>query len=874
MKKLVIAEKPSVAEQLAAVIDHCKKSRDYYEGEHYIVSWAVGHLVGLAEPEEYDKKYKQWLLSYLPIIPKAFRLSVLEGAEERFGALKKLMASKDVDEIINACDAGREGELIFRNIYAQAGAKKPSSRLWLSSYTDESIRDGFRRLRPEAEYDDLGKAALARSEADWLVGINATRGLTRRNGSLVTVGRVQTPVLALVAKREKEVQAFVAEPYFEVEAEFKVLPQGEPTYTGQWHRGSDTRFIDEAAARVIVEKCSGHRGKIASIVQKESRMQIPYLYDLGLLQREANGLYGLSASRTLRAAQSLYEEKRALTYPRTDSKFLPVALRKEVMTVLGDLAGGEYDPYVKHVQREKWKMRPFVFNDAKVSDHYAIIPTGTRLDRSSLSHDESVVYDLVVRRFAEQFYPEAVLMLTRVETLIEGESFGSDGRVVKIPGWLEVAPRDAESKDLPDLKENLPVQAFRVENERKLTKAPPRFTDASIIAAMETAGKLVDDEELAEAMKERGLGTPATRAEIIEKLIRTGVVERKARSLVATRRGIDLIDLLEAIHLSDLVAPDLTGDWEMSLRKIERGLLGDVEFVHRIDEFTSQMIEKIKGYEAPTQIGVESTEPVGVCPICGSKVFERPSSYVCERHGRKKTDCKFSIPKVILQRPITREEALQLMNDKKTEMLDGFISRRGFKFSARLLLKPDNKLEWEFMSGSGDSAASEVIVNEEPLGRCPVCQSPVIETTEHYRCASADCHFQMKKVYSNKSIDRATARELLEKGKTDLIEDFVSKYNKPFSAYLKLGAKGRVEFEFLNKGPRSGRRGTGRTSGKSTAPVRELSSETAKTSVNETAGKKARTRSSKVSDKAAPIRPAKTPAKTTSRASKRKGGVS
>jgi DNA topoisomerase-3 len=875
VKKLVIAEKPSVAEQLAAVIDHCKKSRDYYEGEHYIVSWAVGHLVGLAEPEEYDKKYKQWLLSYLPIIPEVFHFSVLKGAEERFSALKKLMALKDVDEVINACDAGREGELIFRNIYAQAGAKKPSLRLWLSSYTDDSIRDGFRRLRPESGYDDLGKAALARSEADWLVGINATRGLTRRNGSLVTVGRVQTPVLALIAKREKEVQAFTPEPYFEVQAEFKVLPQGEPTYTGQWHRGSESRFAEEAAAKTIVAKCSGHRGKIASVVQKENRMQIPYLYDLGLLQREANGLYGLSASRTLHAAQSLYEEKRAVTYPRTDSKFLPVALRKEVMTVLSDLASGEYGPYVEHVQREKWKMRSFVFNDAKVSDHYAIIPTGTRLNRSSLSHDESVVYDLVVRRFVEQFYPEAVLMLTRVETLIEGETFGSDGRVVKIPGWLEVAPRDAESTDLPDLREDLPVQAFRVENEHKLTKAPPRFTDASIIAAMETAGKLVDDEELAEAMKERGLGTPATRAEIIEKLIRTGVVERKARSLVATRRGMDLIDLLEAIQLSDLVAPDLTGEWEMSLRKIEKGLLGDTEFVHRIDEFTRQMIEKIKGYEAPTQIGVESTEPVGVCPICGGKVLERPSSYVCEHHGRKKTDCKFSIPKVILQRPIAREEALQLMNEKKTEMLDGFVSRRGFKFSARLLLKPDNKLEWEFADGSGDSmAAAEVVVNEEPLGRCPVCQGSVVETTDHYRCTSADCRFQMKKVYSNRAIDRATARDLLEKGKTGLIEDFVSKYNKPFSAYLKLGSRGRVEFEFLNKSPRSGRRVTRRTSEKSTAAMPESCSKAAAMSPKETAGKKARTKPSKVSDKAAPTRSTKAPAKTSSRVPKRKGGVS
>ena len=869
MKKLVIAEKPSVAEQLAAVIDHCKKGRDYYEGENYIVSWAVGHLVGLAEPEDYDKKYKQWLLSYLPIIPEVFRFSVLEGAEERFNVLKKLIASKEVGEVINACDAGREGELIFRNIYVQAGGKKPASRLWLSSYTEESIRDGFKRIRPESGYDDLGKAALARSEADWLVGINATRGLTRRNGSLVTVGRVQTPVLALIAKREKEVQAFTPVPYFEVNGDFRVMPKGEPAYTGLWHRGSETRLPDEKTAQEIVEKCSGRKGTIDSVEQKESRMQVPYLYDLGLLQREANGLNGLSASRTLRAAQSLYEEKRAITYPRTDSKYLPKALRKEVVTVLGDLATGEYASFVQHVQREGWKMRPFVFNDDKVSDHYAIIPTGTRVDRDSLSHDESVVYDLVVRRFLAQFYPEAVLMLTHVETVVEGETFGSDGRVVQAAGWLEVAPRETDSKDLPDLRTASRVQAHNVESERKLTKAPARFTDASIIAAMETAGKLVDDEELAEALKERGLGTPATRAEIIEKLIRTGVVERKGRSLVATKRGMDLIDLLEAIQLSELVAPDLTGDWEMNLRKIERGSLEGDEFLDRIEAFTRQMIEKIKGYDAPTQIGIESTEPLGVCPICGGNVIEHPSSYVCEHHGRKKTDCKFSIPKMILRRPISRKEAAQLMTEKSTDMLDGFVSRRGFKFSARLRLTADNKLEWEFAEGSSN-AATEPVVNDEPLGRCPVCQGSVVETTEHYRCTAPDCHFQMKKVYAGKTLDRELARKLLENGRTDLIEDFVSKYNRPFSAYLKLGEKGKVEFEFLNKGPRPKRR-----KGQSKAPA--TTSKVAVQQVGASKTKKVTSKKVGTTASTADVPPRKTKAVskgTPSKPSRDKGGVS
>ncbi len=813
MKKLVIAEKPSVAEQLAAVIDRCKKTRDYYEGENYIVSWAVGHLVGLAEPDEYDKKYKQWLLSDLPIIPERFHFTVLDGAEQRFAVLKKLMTSKDIEEIINACDAGREGELIFRNVYVMAGSHKPVSRLWLSSYTSESIREGFRGLRSEAEYDDLGKAALARSEADWLVGINATRGLTRRNGSLVTIGRVQTPVLGLIARREKEIQAFSPAPYYEIAADFKALPNGEPVYQGLWHRGSQTRLDDEHEAESIVARCRGRKGVVASVEQRESRLPVPYLYDLGLLQREANILNGLSASRTLRAAQSLYEEKRAITYPRTDSKFLPKTLQKEVARILGELNTDEYSPFVQHALEEGWTMRSFAFNDDKVTDHYAIIPTGTRVERKALSHDESIVYDLVVRRFIEQFYPEAVFLLTRVETVVRDETFGTDGRVVQRKGWMEVAPGEADIRDLPPLTKGIAIQAFKMAVEHKLTKPPQHFTDASIIAAMETAGKLVDDEELAEAMRERGLGTPATRADIIEKLIRTGVVERKARSLMATRRGIDLIDLLETIQLAELVAPDLTGNWEMNLRKIEKGAMGEEEFLTRIREFTRQMVDKIKVYEVQTQIGVESTEPLGVCPLCGGNVVERPASYVCEHHGRKKTDCKFSIPKVILKRPLSRKEACQLIREKRTEMLDGFVSRRGFKFSARLLLTADNKLEWEFANGPAGASAEEPIIDAEPLGRCPICQGSVVETSGHYRCADAGCRFQMEKVYAGKAIDRETVRKLLETGKTDLIEDFVSRYNRPFSAYLKLGERGRVEFEFLNRergkgphaAPRSGR---------------------------------------------------------------------
>lgn len=516
-------------------------------------------------------------------------------------------------------------------------------------------------------------------------------------------------------------------------------------------------------------------------------------------------------------------------------------------------------------------MRSFVFNDAKVSDHYAIIPTGTRIDRSSLPHDESVVYDMVVRRFLAQFFPEALLMLTRIETLVEGETFGSDGRVVKQAGWLEVAQRDAESRELPDITADQTVQTNKIEAERKLTKAPARYTDASIIAAMETAGKLVDDEELAEAMKERGLGTPATRAEIIEKLVRTGVTERRARNIVATHRGIDLIDLLERIRLSDLIAPDLTGEWEMSLRRIERGMLGDAEFMRRIEAFARELVDKIKGYEAPTQIGVESAEPVGACPLCGAQVIERPSSYACERHGRKKTDCTFSIPKTILRRPISRAEVLQLMEHRETVLLDGFVSRRGFKFSAQLRLKPDGKLEWQFANESNGETSTETVMNDEPLGRCPVCASPVVETTERYRCSSPDCRFAMKKTYANKAIDRTVARTLLETGRTELIEDFISKYNRAFSAYLKLGEGGKVEFEFLNQHPRSSRGMSGRRTYRTTTGSNPKP-ETVR-APSEHRKDKAGIKPSKTKSESGRKKAGTTPARRASRVSRNKGGA-
>src|SRR5215216_5878861 len=582
MKTLVIAEKPSVARDIVAALPGSFDSnKEFYEGDDYVVTYAVGHLLELNPPEDYDERFKKWRMDDLPIIPDEFRVRPRDPkSKKQLNVIHKLLKREDVDRVVNACDAGREGELIFTHVYETSGVDKPVDRLWISSMTKQAIREGFESLRPGKQLEPLREAARSRSEADWLVGMNATRAATIRGrawvGGVVSIGRVQTPTLAMIVKREREIQAFVPEPYWLVHGSFG------PRYQGIWFEGDETRLKDGKRAEEIVEKVKGKKGRVESVERKEQSERAPLLYDLTSLQRDANRRFGFSARRTLSAAQSLYEDKKAITYPRTNSRFLSGDLVSQLKPTAGTLLPiQEYSAAARYVIGLDQLPLGRVVNDAKVDDHHAIIPTDIEHDVSSFSPDERRVFDLIARRFLAVFHPPARYARTTIITEVMEERFRTRGKVTLEAGWRGVygveaddqqtqkQDEDAEGEgELPELTQGQEVTCAEAESEAKETKPPPRYTEATLLSAMETAGKLVDDEELREAMKERGLGTPATRAEMIETLIRRDYIERVGKDLQATPKGIQVITMLEG---HPLTSPELTGDWEKRLADIEHG---------------------------------------------------------------------------------------------------------------------------------------------------------------------------------------------------------------------------------------------------------------------------------------------------------------
>src|SRR3989440_5492536 len=597
-KTLVIAETPSVGRDLASALPGTfQKAETHLESDDYVITWAVGHLVELAEPEDYDERWKKWRMADLPIVPDDFRLKPRDAkSRKQLTAIRKLLDRKDVDRIINACDAGREGELIFAYIYEAAGSDKPVQRLWISSMTKQAIREGFERLRPGDQLAPLEAAARSRSEADWLVGMNGTRAATVRGrawvGGGVSLGRVQTPTLGMIVRREREIQAFAPEPYRLVHATF------QPPYQGIWFEGDETRiFGDLERADRIVAKVSGQDGTVEKVERKEQSERAPLLYDLTSLQRDANRRYGFSARRTLQAAQSLYEGKKAITYPRTSSRFLSGDLVPQLKPTAQTLLPiGEYAAAARYVLDLRQLPLGRVVNDARVDDHHAIIPTDVEHDVSEFTPDERRVFDLIARRFLAVFHPPARYARTTIVTLVEGERFRTRGKVTLEAGWRGVYGHQSDEErkaqeeegegegiELPELRQGQRVRCVTAASEAKETKPPPRYTEATLLSAMETAGKLVEDEELREAMKERGLGTPATRAETIETLIRREYVERAGKDLQATPKGLQVVTMLES---HPLTSPELTGGWEKQLGDIERGSGDRDAFMKEIEGFT------------------------------------------------------------------------------------------------------------------------------------------------------------------------------------------------------------------------------------------------------------------------------------------------
>ena len=946
MKSLVIAEKPSVAADLARALGKVPKKGDHYENDEYVISYAVGHLVELEMPEDIDKKkYGFWRLETLPIIPHKFGLKPIEDSKDRFNALKKLLARKDIDQVINACDAGREGELIFAYLYQLSKCKLPVKRAWMQTMTTEGIREAFRTLREGEKMKGLEDAARCRSESDWLIGINGTRALTKRMfgsraGNVASVGRVQTPTLAIVYARELEIRNFKPRDYWRVTATFEIA---KGRYEGVYQRANFKRaendehdridrIWDKALAEAVVAACQGQPLAKVTDEKKASSQASPRLYDLTTLQREANNRFGLSARRTLQIAQALYERHKMITYPRTDSRALPEdyipTVRQTLENLHGDLSG-----HARKVLEQGW-VRPNkrIFNNEQISDHFAIIPTTH--EAKNLDEMEAKLFDMIARRFVAAFFPAAEFDVTTRISTIEARTngtthdFKTEGKVLTVPGWLAVYGRTTVDEDSPNSKAlpALSPEDFKPNAEAgatigqptasaatleavlhaETTKPPPRYTEATLLSAMEGAGRLVDDEELALAMKERGLGTPATRADTIDGLINQKYLDRPQRELIPTAKAEQLLQFLGAVKAEELTKPDLTGEWEYKLRQIEHGRFTRDKFMDEIAATTKGIVERVKTFEeddsvaretsilSPTdgkplretlrgyksqdgefmiykviggrrmeedevrelvekgQVGpldgfvsaktrarfsallkltkdaetgkykaeydfgdkvdLGSVEPYWTDPNNGAQLCEVGSSHVLRERDGDGWKQTFRIGRLMCQKPITREHAIQLVSEGRTELIKGFISKKGRPFDA--ILKRDGpKFSWEF-----PPRAPKLDKDGKPIARKPkappdlskgavVGQSrmhkdgEIVETPDAYYVRRPDQDnrivFTLKKELCGRQISSEEVMKLLETGRTDLIPGFMSKRGMPFGAYLVLSKTGaKAEFEF------------------------------------------------------------------------------
>ncbi|MCH2218722.1 MAG: DNA topoisomerase III [Dechloromonas sp.] len=824
-KKLIIAEKPSVAADIARALGGFTKHDDYFESEDFVLSSAVGHLLELACPEEFEVKRGKWSFAHLPVIPPHFALKPIEKTESRLKVLNKLIKRKDVVGLINACDAGREGELIFNYIAQNAKSGKPVQRLWLQSMTQGAIRDGFAHLRPGREMEGLGDAAVCRSESDWLVGINGTRAMTAFNSKtggfhLTTVGRVQTPTLAIVVEREKKIREFKPRDYWEVEAEFSAKAG---SYKGKWfdeafkgknddeHARAD-RLWEVARAEAIRAATQGKPGEVTEESKPETRLS-PGLFDLTTLQREANARFGFSAKTTLSLAQALYEKHKVLTYPRTDSRCLPedyLPTVKETLAVLTGQGAGKghdevllarYSPFAHQILARNWVLpNKRIFNNAKISDHFAIIPTPQA--PKNLNEMEQKLYDFVVRRFLSVFFPAAEYLVTTRITRVEGHPFKTEGKVLVNPGWLAVHGKEGQEGDEGNLVAVEPKEKVKTDEvtvKANATKPPPRYSEATLLSAMEGAGKMVDDEELKAAMAGRGLGTPATRAQIIENLLGEQYMHREGRELIPTAKAFSLMTLLNGLGINELTQPELTGDWEWKLGRIEKGEFTRDEFMREIAEMTRHMVERAKQYEAdtiPGDFGVLAAP----CPKCGGQIRETYKKFQCG-------SCDYALWKIVAGRQYEPAEIETLLTEKQVGPLTGFRNKMGRSFAAAIKLNDDLQPEFDFGQDKAgeDGEAEEVdFSGQEALGQCPKCAAHVYDNGNNYVCekavgASKTCDFRSGKIILQQPIDAVQMKKLLADGKTDLLKEFVSnRTRRKFSAYL-VAQGGKVGFEFEKK---------------------------------------------------------------------------
>lgn len=655
-KILVLAEKPSVARDIANVLGCKGKGNGFLANEKYIVSWAVGHLVTLYEPEEYNLEYKKWRFETLPIIPEVMKIKPIDATKKQFEIIKELMEDKNIDYLICATDAGREGELIFRYTYEAAGCTKPFKRLWISSMTDEAIKDGFASLKNGTEYDNLYKSAKCRSEADWLVGMNASRAFTLKYNILLSIGRVQTPTLAIIVKRQHEIDNFVPTDYFEVNS----LYDG---FKGTWFNKdtNESKISSKDAADKIAEKIKGKTASVIHIENDKKKQVPPLLYDLTELQRDCNKKFGFSAQKTLDIIQNLYEKRKLVTYPRTDSRYLSSDMVGKIKSTIRKLNIEPYKEYASYIiSLPKLPITKRIIDDKKITDHHAIIPTDVRPNINILSSEEFKVYDLIVKRFLCVFHPNYEYTITKITTEAESEHFLTRGKTIINLGWMKLNQdkdkeksnkdskddnEDVSEQELPKLKKGDKILVVNSEVVQKKTKAPSTYNEASLLSAMENAGRFVEDEELKEQLKEGGLGTPATRAAIIERLIKVGYIHRKGKSLLPTEKGMNLIKVVP----KELKSPETTGKWEKGLSSISKGKLDSERFMNSIENYVRYIIQEAKKKNSSvifkndnTNSSLKNTLPsIGTCPLCKKGIIlEHSKGFYCSQW---KSGCSFKI---------------------------------------------------------------------------------------------------------------------------------------------------------------------------------------------------------------------------------------
>ena len=892
MKTLVIAEKPSVAQDIVRALTPAAgkfdKHDEYFESEDWIITSAVGHLVEIQAPEEFDVKRGKWSFANLPVIPPYFDLKPMDKTKTRLNAIVKLTRRKDVVALVNACDAGREGELIFRLIQQYAQSKHPIRRLWLQSMTPAAIRDGFAALRTDQQMLPLADAARCRSEADWLVGINGTRAMTAFNSRdggffLTTVGRVQTPTLSVVVEREEKIRKFISRDYWEIHALFAAEAGEYPGkfFDPKWKKpptaeGAEPdaelrsdRLWTERDARAIADAV---RGQTATVTEesKPTTQAAGLLFDLTSLQREANGKFGFSAKTTLSIAQSLYERHKALTYPRTDSRALPedyVPVVRQTFEMLAKSGMRHLAPYAATALQGNYiKPTKRIFDNAKVSDHFAIIPTLQA--PSGLSDAEQKLYDLVVRRFMAVFFPSAEYLVTTRISVSVGHSFKTEGKVLVKPGWLAIYGKEA-ADEVADAKEGdkgqslVPVRPGELVGVQSAdvkglkTRPPARYSEATLLGAMEGAGKTIDDDELREAMQEKGLGTPATRAATIEGLIAEKYMLREGRELIPTAKAFQLMTLLRGLGAEELSKAELTGEWEYKLAQMEHGKLSREAFMADIAAMTRSIVAKAKGYDRDNIPGDYATLQAR-CPNCGGVMKENYRRYACTGATGSAEGCGFSFGKTPAGRTFETAEVERFLSDRKIGPLEGFRSKAGWPFTAEMILKFDDetknyKLEFDF--GDDKNAESGEIVDfgdQQSLGACPKCAGAVYELGKNYVCAKSvptlaqpmpNCDFKTGQVILQQPIEREQMVKLLTTGKTDLLDKFVSmRTRRAFKAHLAWDpAAGKVNFEFAPskfppKPAAAGRTGVVKTPFGKTVPAKPAAAK--KVTAKKVAGKK------------------------------------